>query len=394
MIGIDIVDIENFSKKANEDFLKKIFTENEFSYAFNKKNNMQSFAGIFAAKEAVIKACGLNLAYIIRKKVEIRHENTEPTAYLNDKIINGHISISHDGKYAISICEIKENNSMNIDKDIKKLMPTRRSDSHKGDYGRIAILGGSKGMAGSVYMSSLSTMKTGAGMCFILAPKSISNILQIKANEQIINEIDCENFYYSDKILNQILKLLEGKDILVIGPGMGKGKDLNKLIASIIDKTDLDILIDADGLNAISQDLTILDSKNNIIITPHLAEFARLTDLSIDKIKSDEENIARNFAKKYKLVLVLKSNHTIVTDGEHFYKNNIGNPGMATAGSGDVLTGIIAALSKRMDSYEASILGVYIHSLAGDIASKKLGEDSIMATDIISSLPEAIKILR
>ena len=277
MIGIDIVDIENFSKKANEDFLKKIFTENEFSYAFNKKNNMQSFAGIFAAKEAVLKACGLNLAYIIRKKVEIRHENTEPTAYLNDKIINGHISIS-------------------------------------------------------------------AGMCFILAPKSISNILQIKANEQIINEIDCENFYYSDKILNQILKLLEEKDILVIGPGMGKGKDLNKLIASIIDKTDLDILIDADGLNAISQDLTILDSKNNIIITPHLAEFARLTDLSIDKIKSDEENIARNFAKKYKLVLVLKSNHTIVTDGEHFYKNNIGNPGMAT--------------------------------------------------DIISSLPEAIKILR
>lgn len=283
---------------------------------------------------------------------------------------------------------------MNISKEIKALMPKRKSESHKGDYGRIAVLGGSSGMAGSVYMASLAAMRTGAGMTFILAPKSISKILQIKANEQIIKEIACQNFYYSPEIVKQILDNIDGKDALIIGPGMGKGENLNDLISEIITSTDIDIIIDADGLNAISKDLSILKSKNNIILTPHMGEFSRLTGIEIDKIKADEENIARKFAKDNDVILVLKSNQTIVTDGENFYKNEIGNPGMATAGVGDVLTGVIASFMKRLDPFEAAKLGVYIHSLAGDIASQKLGEDSLMATDIIDSLPDAIKKLR
>lgn len=394
MIGIDLVDIEKFSMKASDKFLKKIYTEKELTYSFNKRNSLQTLAGIFAAKEAIIKANNLNLAYILRKKIEIKHIDNKPIALLGGKEINGSISISHDGNYAIAICQMKEQYHMNISKEIKALMPKRKSESHKGDYGRIAVLGGSSGMAGSVYMASLAAMRSGAGMTFILAPKSINKILQIKANEQIIKEIACQNFYYSPEIVKQILDNIDGKDALIIGPGMGKGENLNELISEIITSTDIDIIIDADGLNAISKDLSILKSKNNIILTPHMGEFSRLTGIEIDKIKADEENIARKFAKDNDVILVLKSNQTIVTDGENFYKNEIGNPGMATAGVGDVLTGVIASFMKRLDPFEAAKLGVYIHSLAGDIASQKLGEDSLMATDIIDSLPDAIKKLR
>lgn len=394
MIGIDLVDIEKFSMKASDKFLKKIYTEKELTYSFNKRNSLQTLAGIFAAKEAIIKANNLNLAYILRKKIEIKHIDNKPIALLGGVEINGSISISHDGNYAIAICQMKEQYHMNISKEIKALMPKRKSESHKGDYGRIAVLGGSSGMAGSVYMASLAAMRTGAGMTFILAPKSISKILQIKANEQIIKEIACQNFYYSPEIVKQILDNIDGKDALIIGPGMGKGENLNDLISEIITSTDIDIIIDADGLNAISKDLSILKSKNNIILTPHMGEFSRLTGIEIDKIKADEENIARKFAKDNDVILVLKSNQTIVTDGANFYKNEIGNPGMATAGVGDVLTGVIASFMKRLDPFEAAKLGVYIHSLAGDIASQKLGEDSLMATDIIDSLPDAIKKLR
>ena len=394
MIGIDIVDISKFSSKASSRFLEKLFAEDELNYGFKKQNSLQTFAGIFAAKEAIIKANNLNLAHILRKKIEIKHVDNRPIAFINNKEIRGSISISHDGNYAIAICNMKDQYKMNINQEMKEIMPKRKSESHKGDYGRIAILGGSSGMAGSVYMASLSAMRTGAGMAFILAPKSISEILQIKSNEQIIKEIDCHNFYYSSEIVDQILDNIEGKDTLIIGPGMGKGEDLNKLIGEIIASTDIDMVIDADGLNAISKDLSILKSNNKIILTPHLGEFSRLTGLEIDKIKEDEESIARKFAKDNDVVLVLKSDHTIVTDGLKFYKNEIGNPGMATAGVGDVLTGVIASLMKRLEPFEAAKLGVYIHSLAGDIASEKLGEDSLIATDVIENLSEAIKRLR
>ena len=394
MIGIDIVDISKFSSKASSRFLEKLFAEDELNYGFKKQNSLQTFAGIFAAKEAIIKANNLNLAHILRKKIEIKHVDNRPIAFINNKEIRGSISISHDGNYAIAICNMKDQYQMNINQEMKEIMPKRKSESHKGDYGKIAILGGSSGMAGSVYMASLSAMRTGAGMAFILAPKSISEILQIKSNEQIIKEIDCHNFYYSSDIVDQILDNIEGKDTLIIGPGMGKGEDLNKLIGEIIASTDIDMVIDADGLNAISKDLSILKSNNKIILTPHLGEFSRLTGLEIDKIKEDEESIAKKFAKDNDVVLVLKSDHTIVTDGLKFYKNEIGNPGMATAGVGDVLTGVIASLMKRLEPFEAAKLGVYIHSLAGDIASEKLGEDSLIATDVIENLSEAIKRLR
>lgn len=396
MIGIDIVNLHKFSNKYNSsNNLKKVFSDNEVAYASKKNNPLKTLAGIYAAKEAVIKAFGLNLGYIKDMRIEIiRNEFKQPFCKIDGIKIDCDISISHDGGYAIGICNSNMALKSRIDPTLKKLMPNRKSESHKGDYGRIAILGGSKGMAGSVYMSSCAAMRTGSGLTYIIAPTSISDILQIKSNEQIILPVECDNFHEDIKLVKQILNLIEDKDVLIIGPGMGRGKDLNQLIDEVVKSCEVPVLIDADGLNALSKDLSILNGRENIVLTPHLGEFARLTGKSIEEIKADEENLAKDFASKYSLTLVLKSNKTIVTDGNRIYRNNIGNPGMATAGSGDVLTGVIGTLLNSLSAFDASVLGVYIHSLAGDLASVEYGEDSLIATDIINKIPQAIKLLR
>lgn len=396
MIGIDIVNIEKFAKKINNEyFIKKAFTENEIYYASLKKDKIKTLAGMYAAKEATIKAYDLNLASILRCKIEINHINNKPELLIASKKIPAEISISHDGLYAIGICFQEENIiQIEVDKEIKKLMPNRKANSHKGDYGRIGFLGGSPGMAGSIDMSSMAALRAGGGLVYTIVPKSISQILQIKANEQIVKEIPCQEFYYDDKILKDILSTSKDLDVLAIGPGMGKQESLNKLIAMILSSTEAQIIIDADGLNALSRDLSILNPKKSIVLTPHIKEFSRLSGLSIKEINSDRVKISQDFARRNKLVLVLKSESTIVTDGDKTYINKIGNPGMATAGSGDVLTGIIASFLHRLSPYDAAVLGVYLHSLSGDIARQKLGEDSLIATDIINNLSEAIKLMR
>ncbi|MDD7306291.1 MAG: NAD(P)H-hydrate dehydratase [Peptoniphilaceae bacterium] len=394
MIGIDIVSISSFQKKISKNlFLQKIFTENEISYAKKKKNSIQTLAGIFAAKEAITKAMNLNLSYILRKRIEILHSESGNLYYKVCKnIFKKGLSISHDGDLAVGICY----NDFSFVKDLQIdiSLGKRKNDTNKSDYGRIAFLGGSKGMAGSIYMSSMAALRSGAGLVYTICPKSISNILQIKSIENIIKEISCDNFSYSETILAEIIRAIYKINVLCIGPGMGNGDNLQVLISKIISYFEGNILIDADGLNAIAKDIDILKIKNNMVLTPHMMEFSRLTKLSIDNINKNKQEIAINFAKKYKQVLVLKGNKTLVTDGDNLYINNTGNPGMATAGSGDVLSGIISALLYRLNPFEAAKLGVFIHGLAGDIASKKMSEESLIASDIIDNIHEVFKIFR
>lgn len=396
MIGIDIVDLSKFEEKSNKKgFLEKIFTKNELIYAKQNNNTLQSLAGIFAAKEAIVKAFGLNLSYILKKRIEILHNKQKrPYFKILDKIYKTGLSISHDGNYAISICQVSFPYEFFEDSSFKYLLEKRKRESNKGDYGRVAFLGGSKGMAGSIYMSSMAALRTGTGLSYIICPESIATILQIKSVENIIKEISCDNFYYSKEILDQIKIALEKIDILCIGPGMGQGQDLEKLIGKIVRGFKNHILIDADGLNAVAKDINILNEKENMVLTPHPMEFSRLTKLPIDQILNNREEIALNFAKTYKQVLVLKGNKTIVTDGKKLYTNNTGNPGMATAGSGDVLSGIISSLLYRLDPFDAAKVGVYIHGLAGDIGSKKMTEESLIATDIIDNIHEVFKLFR
>lgn len=393
MIGIDILSVKKLEEKS-EKFIENIFTADEIRYASNKRNRHETLAGIFALKEAVIKAFDLNLSYIIKKKIEITYLKDKPIVKINGKNTNSYSSISHDNGFAVAVCVANNKKSFDIDSEMKNLLPKRNKKSHKGDYGKLAILGGSEGMAGSCFLSSKAALRIGAGLVYLLVPKSISQILQIKSTEQIVKTIDSYNLKYNKNIFMQILDYLEDKDVLAIGPGMGTDSSLNELIAKIMHRFSGKIVIDADGLNAISKDISILHNKQNIILTPHIKEFSRLIKLSIDEINNDRIKIAREFAKKYQVILVLKSEETIVTDGDRIYINKIGNPGMATAGSGDVLTGIIAGLMPILNEYDAARLGVYLHSLAGDLASEDLTEESLLASDIIKYLPRAIRLMR
>lgn len=394
MIGIDIVDIKKFRNKLEKnDFASKIFTDNEFHYSNSKANSLQTFAGIFAGKEAIIKAYNFNLAYILRKKIEIKHVDNIPIVFINGKKTNAEISISHDGNYAIAVCNKNEPN-FKINSDIQKLLKNRPSDGNKGDFGKVAIIGGQKGMAGSVFLSSNASLRSGAGLSYVICPSSISHILQIKSTECIIEEVDCDYFYYEKEIAEKILSLIKNKNALAIGPGMGKGKDLDKLIEIIIDNFDKNLVIDADGINALKENIDIIDKKHNLVLTPHEMEFSRISNLPLDFIKNNREKVAKDFAKKHSIVLVLKGKNTIVTDGYKLYINDSGNSGMATAGSGDVLTGIILSNLSNMEAFDAAVLSVYIHGLAGDIYASKNCEDSLIASDIIKNLPKAYKLMR
>lgn len=392
MVGIDIISIKKIKEKS-EDFLKKVFSEDELAYAFKKENPYQTLAGMYALKEAVIKAYKLDLSYIKNLRIEVKHNSNIPYVLIDGKIIEAEVSISHDSDSAFAICINHDQNKIKISDEMKSLLPKRKKSTHKGDYGKVAILGGSQGMAGSCYLSSTAALRVGAGLVYLLVPSSISEILQIKSCEQIINTIDSYNLEYNKLIFKQILGYLEDKDVLAIGPGMGQDYSLNELVGNIIDSFEGKIIIDADGLNAVAKDKSVLHKKN-IILTPHLMEFSRLSGLSINEINSCRTGIAKEFARKYEIILVLKSEETLVTDGDRLYINKLGNPGMATAGSGDVLTGIIAGLLPILDEFDAARLGVYLHSLAGDLARDDLCEESLIASDIIAYLSQAIRLLR
>lgn len=173
------------------------------------------------------------------------------------------MSISHDSDIAVAICINNEVNKIKISEQMKDILPLRKKTSHKGDYGKVAILGGSEGMAGSCYLASSAALRVGAGLVYLLVPSSISDILQIKSCEQIIKTIDSYNLKYNKLIFKQILGYLDDKNVLAIGPGMGQDSSLNELIGNIINNFDGKIIIDADGLNAVAKDKSVLHKKYN-----------------------------------------------------------------------------------------------------------------------------------
>ncbi|MDO4594134.1 MAG: NAD(P)H-hydrate dehydratase [Tissierellia bacterium] len=390
MLGIDIVDINKFQKKIrnNSPFLK-IFTNYELEYA-RSKDFTKTLAGIYAAKEAFIKAFNGKLSDIKTKKITIQHKNNKPYILYNN--IKYDVSISHDGNYAIAICNLKF--LIDIDNEMMRLKP-RKQDSHKGDYGKILLIGGSSSMSGAIFLTTQASLRSGAGLVYVKCPKSISRILQIKTTEAIIQAVDCDNFSSDQKVIEQITKSIDEVDIIAIGPGMGKAHNINLLLKEIFLKAkDKAIVLDADALNSISRNIDILKLHRNLILTPHPKEFERLSGLNISYIQKNREKVAKEFAKKYHVTLVLKGHNSVVTDGKKLYVNKSGTAAMATAGSGDVLVGIISSFLKRYDTFEAVKLAVYAHGKAGELAELKLDEDSVIASDIIDNLAYVLKAMK
>lgn len=278
---------------------------------------------------------------------------------------------------------------------IKKIIPARKLNSHKGDYGHVLVLAGSVGLTGAAYLTSQAALLCGSGLVTLGIPKSLNLIMEMKLTEVMTKPLaQTQEYSLSLKALAQIRQILPNIDALAVGPGLSRNAQTQRLVHQLLLSVTKPLVLDADGINALIGRLSILRKvKSNLVVTPHPGELSRLLNLKVDQIQKNRTRIAKQFAKKYRVVVVLKGYRTVVAAAEgKTYINKTGNPGMASGGCGDVLTGIIAAfLGQEMDCFQAARLAVYVHGLAGDIAAKEKGEISLVATDILDKLAQAFK---
>lgn len=294
--------------------------------------------------------------------------------------------------------QLLEDDRISVETNDPLPLPPRRPDTHKGDYGKALFVAGAVGYLGAPYLASMSFLKAGGGYSRLATVKSIVPHLGSKGSEVVyipLEETPSGSIAYSN--LPKLLELAEQSDIVAVGPGLSTNEETLKLAAELISKADKPVIVDGDGLAAVAKKPECVKSrKAPTILTPHLGEMSRLTGLPVDEIKRDRVTVLRRAAAELNSIIVLKGAHTLIgsPDGR-VYVNLSGNPGMATAGSGDVLTGTIAAmLGLGLDPLEAARMGVFVHGLAGDLAAEALGEDGVTATAIMRHLPKATRMLR
>ncbi len=410
--GVDIVKvsrIERLLKDKRDRFLGRVFTKNEIEYINDLNYNSQTISGIFAAKEAISKLLGTGIGKVSWKDIEILHNHKgAPYVKLYNEgmkiskglgIKNIKLSISHEREYAIAFV-IGENNydeiNVKIPDNIRNILPRRKTNSHKGTFGRVGVIAGSKGMTGASYLTTMAALRSGSGLVYTIIPNSLNRILSIKLTEAIIKPVEDGNTgHFILDSFDDIKNIIDEMDVLAIGPGIGVDEDRFELVNKILLTYKKTIILDADGINCISKynpDI-LYNRKADIVITPHPGELSRLLKVDISDIQKKRIEYSKQVSNKYNVIMVLKGANTVVANAKgDIYVNPTGNSGMATAGSGDVLTGIITSfIGQGIDSYEASILGVYCHGLAGDLAKVDKGEYGIIAGDILDNIPYSLK---
>jgi len=273
-------------------------------------------------------------------------------------------------------------------------MKKRKRDSHKGDYGHVFVVGGSVGLTGAAALASNASLRAGAGLVTLGVPASLNLAMERKLTEVMTCPLpETRKGSLSLKAKKEILKRADGADVVVLGPGLSQNPETKRLVRQIVTRIKKVMVIDADALNAISDDVPVLkEVKVSYVVTPHPGEMSRLVKKSASYIKKNRITVAKKFSNNYNAVVVLKGAGTVVVGQGKTYVNKTGNPGMATAGSGDVLAGVIAGfLAQGLKVFEAARLGVYVHGLAGDLAAKEKGEAGLIAGDILENIPYAIK---
>ncbi len=274
-------------------------------------------------------------------------------------------------------------------------LPPRRLDYHKADYGRVLLIGGSRGMAGSISLSGIACLRSGAGLVTVAVPEGIQSVvagfepslMTYGLGENDLGHIRIERNSPREAAFGL---LTEKATAIAIGPGLGQSSDIDHLMADLYRRAPQPMVIDADGLNALARNPKLLEQPGGSrILTPHPGEFGRLASAAgIPGLAQVGQ--AAQFAARYRCVVVLKGHRSLITDGDHNELNETGNPGMATGGTGDVLTGVIAALlAQGLAPHAAAHLGCHVHGLAGDMAAEELGQVSLIASDLLKFLPRA-----
>lgn len=416
LIGIDIAQISRF-ENIGEAFIKKCFNEDEIPL-FKGVKAAERVAANFAAKEAFSKALGCGVRGFELRDISVLRDNLgKPYFKFADNVSailsllgaqRVEITISHDGGLAVAAVAVKisakerelatavsktDTDDKNIItyNTVKSSILPRKANTHKGDYGRIFIVAGSKGLTGAAIMASKAALKSGGGLITLGCPDSLNSIFEIALHEVMTLPLADNGVSLSKDCADNIIEKANNSSVLAFGCGLSNTKDIHSILKRILREVEVPVVIDADGLNALSKNINILKTaKSPVVLTPHIAEFARLSGYAVEDINADREKYAKEFAAKWGVTLVLKSERTLVVDSTgNVCENMLGNAGMATGGSGDVLTGVIASfIGQGIEN--AVQCGVYIHSLAGDISANDKGHYGMTPTDIIENIPYAI----
>ena len=281
-------------------------------------------------------------------------------------------------------------------RDFAGLLAPRKRNSNKGMYGHVLIVGGSLGKSGAAAMAGMAALRAGAGLSTVATPAHVLNAVSSFAADLMtepLQETSAGSIACAAAESDRLINLMKPMTVVAIGPGIGRHPETVQFVHEAVHQTQVPLVLDADGLNAFEHQTHLLDGrKRPLVLTPHPGEMSRLAGISIKAVQADRINIARNFARAHHLVLVLKGDRTVVAlpDGG-VWINPTGNPGMATGGTGDILTGMTAGIIAQMpnDYARAAIAAVYLHGLAGDVAEERMGEHSLTATDLLTGLPGA-----
>ena len=281
-------------------------------------------------------------------------------------------------------------------RDFAPLIDDRPADSNKGNYGHVLVIGGSLGKAGAPAMAGMSALRAGAGLATVATAKSILPTVAGFHPELMTEPLaETSDGTIAQSAKEKLAELSKGKSVLAIGPGISRNPETSSLVRALVAQTETPTVLDADGLNAFEHHTEELQGKGRLlVITPHPGEMARLAGCSTAEVQADRLGTARKFAADHNLIVVLKGHRTLVVqpDGEA-WANTTGNPGMSTGGTGDILTGMVAALLAQNpnDAFLAVLAAVHLHGLSGDVMRETIGEHSLVATDLLRGLPEAFK---
>jgi len=274
-------------------------------------------------------------------------------------------------------------------KSVLGILPDRDENAHKGSFGKILLLCGSRGYTGAAALAAMGALRSGAGLVYMGVPNGIYDIEAVKLTEPVIIPIEDDNGQYSVNAAEQILSLLRGKDAVLIGPGIGQSNGSEATVCAVLQNFEGPVVLDADGINVMVKHKNILRERTGpTILTPHDGEFQRFGGVLTDDRIESAVALARNVGA----IVLLKGHRTVITDGEVAYRNPTGNPGMATGGSGDVLAGVIVSLlGQGIAPLEAAACGAWLHGAAGDICAHEIGQYGMLPSDIVEVLPRLLK---
>lgn len=272
---------------------------------------------------------------------------------------------------------------------VLSLLPDRNPWGHKGNFGKLLLLCGSRGYTGAAFFAAMGALRSGAGLVFLGVPESIYGIEAVKLNEPVIFPLPDAGGRLSADAVPEILTRLHKMDAVLVGPGLGQSEGTLAVVRAVLEKAECPVVVDADGINVLSAHRDLLRGRKlPTILTPHDGEFARLGGI----IGEDRMSAAAALAEELGCTVLLKGHETCITDGVNGYINPTGNPGMAVGGSGDVLAGVITALlGAGLPPLEAAACGAWLHGAAGDRCAAELGQYGMLPTDMLSALPRLMK---